>query len=121
MHWRRRLVADIVDKMLPIVLTDVDSTKQRPVLVDVSFESLDGVQGFCMDCDDGEYEIVLNRNQSREELIVNMCHELVHVMQSERGDKFYWDKPYWEQPHEIEAYNKQEIYADVYNTIKENS
>ena len=117
MHWRRRLVDDIVRKMLPIVLTDVDSTKQRPVYVDVSFESLDGVQGFCMDCDDGDYEIVLNRNQSREEIIVNMVHELVHVMQSERGDKFRFDLPYWEQPHEIEAYNKQEIYADVYNNL----
>ena len=116
MHWRRRLVDDIVNKMLAIVLTDIDSTKTRPVIVDVKFESIP-VQGFCMDCDDGEYEIIMNRNQSKKELIVNMCHELVHVMQSERGDKFYYDKPYSEQEHEIEAYNKQEIYADVYERI----
>lgn len=118
MHWRRRLVEDVRHKILPIILTDVDSTRQKEyVHVDIRFESLDGVQGFCMECDEGEYEIVLNRNQCREELIVNMCHELVHVMQVERGDKFDYTKNYCDQVHEIEAYNKQEILADVYNTL----
>lgn len=114
MNWRRKLVEDVKNKILPIILTDVDSTKHRPVYVDISFESLEGVQGFCMDCEDGDYEIVLNRNQNREELIVNMVHELVHVMQCERGDKFDYTKPYHQQIHEIEAYNKQTILADVY-------
>ena len=116
MNWRRSLVEDIITVMLPEIFSDIlDRNKIRNISVDVRFESLpEGIQGYCMIEDDAEYVISMNRNQSKRELIVNMCHELVHVMQVERGDNFDYDKPYSEQLHEIEAYNKQEIYAEVY-------
>ena len=92
MNWRRHLINDIQEKMIPIIFSDINSDKLRPVFIETTFESLP-VQGFCMiqDEDEGEYVIALNRNQSREELITNMCHELIHVMQVERGDKFNYD------------------------------
>ena len=37
-----------------------------------------------------------------------IAHELVHVMQTMRGDEFRYDLPYNKQPHEIEAYQMQE-------------
>ncbi len=116
MNWKRNLVEDVISKMLPVIFTDIlDRTKIRPITVDVSFETLPtGIQGYCGIEEDGEYIITLGRNQSRIELITNMVHELTHVMQVERGDKFNYDLPYFEQTHEIEAYNKQDIYADVY-------
>ena len=116
MNWRRNLVEDVISKMLPVIFTDIlDRNKIRDITVDVNFESLpEGIQGYCMIEDDGEYIISMNRNQSRIELITNMVHELTHVMQVERGDKFNYDLPYSEQLHEIEAYNKQEIFAEIY-------
>ena len=119
MNWRRELVNDIQSKMLPIIFGNINPEKIRPVFIETTFESLDGVQGFCMiqDEEDGEYQITLNRNQNREEIITNMVHELTHVMQVERGDTFDYSLPYMDQPHEIEAYSKQSIYADKYNTI----
>ena len=120
MNWRRSLINDIQEKMIPIIFSDIlDRKRIRPIHIETTFETLP-VQGFCMivDEEEGEYQITLNRNQSREEIITNMCHELIHVMQVERGDKFNYTLPYTEQLHEIEAYNKQDIYADVYNNMK---
>ncbi len=121
MNWRRSLVEDIISTMLPEIFSDIlDRRKIRDVFINTQFESLpEGIQGFCgiEDEDEGEYMIVLGRNLTRKEIIVNMCHELVHVMQIERGDKLDYSLPYFEQTHEIEAYNKQEILADVYERI----
>ena len=122
MNWRRSLVENVIEVMLPVIFTDVDSQKIRPINVEVIFEDLPGdVKGFCMTNDEADYIITLQRNQTREELIINTIHELIHVMQTERGDKFYYDKPYREQTHEIEAYNKQEIYAEVYDVKRQKS
>ena len=119
-NWRRDLVEDIISTMLPEIFSDIlDRKKIRPIHIDVQFESLpDGIKGYCGIEDDGEYIISMGRNQNKEELIVNMCHELIHVMQVERGDKFDYSKPYSQQTHEIEAYNKQEIYSEIYNLNK---
>ena len=114
MHWRRRLVEDIVERILPTVFNEIPDEKIRVIHIDITFEYLP-VQGFCMHIDGNHYGIALNRNQSREELITNVCHELVHVMQHERGDIFNYDLPYAEQPHEIEAYNKQDHLKEIYN------
>ena len=120
MNWRRSLVNDIISTMLPEIFSDIlDRKKIRNISIDVQFESLPkGIQGYCGIEDDGEYIISMNRNQTKEELIVNMVHELIHVMQVERGDTFNYSLPYSEQIHEIEAYNKQEIYAEIYKLNK---
>ena len=44
-----------------------------------------------------------------------VCHELVHVMQTERGDEFNYDLPYFEQPHEVEAYDLENWLLYYYN------
>ena len=120
MNWRRVLVEDVITVMLPEIFSDIhDRNKIRPITISVTFETLpDGIQGYCgvEDEDEGDYIITLGRNLNKEELIVNMCHEMIHIMQVERGDKFDYSLPYFQQTHEIEAYNKQEIYGDVYKT-----
>jgi hypothetical protein len=58
----------------------------------------------------------------REELLNDLdtfkyviSHELVHVMQEERGDDFNFNLPYLEQPHEIEAYDLEKWLLYEYN------
>ena len=47
-----------------------------------------------------------------------MAHEMVHMMQVMRGDKFDYSLPYAEQEHEIEAYDLQDWLLFYYNTRK---
>jgi len=47
-----------------------------------------------------------------------IAHELVHVMQTLRGDSFDYTLPYLEQPHEIEAYALEEEVANYYENNK---
>ena len=115
MNWRRKLVEDVIDKMLPI-LTEKNFTQMtKPVNIDVRFEQiLDGIQGFVYKEDDHSYVIVMNRNLNKLELVTNMCHELVHICQEECGYEFDYSVPYMEQPHEIEAYAMQDMLAEKY-------
>lgn len=47
-----------------------------------------------------------------------IAHELIHVYQQLRGDKFDFSLPYREQPHEIEAYNREDEVAAYYDEVK---
>lgn len=117
MNWRRKLVEDVIDKILPILTKKNFTQMSNTVFIDVQFERiLDGIQGFVYKNGD-EYTIVLNRNQTREELIINTCHELVHVCQEECGYEFDYTLPYLEQTHEIEAYAMQEELAQIYTEM----
>ena len=114
MNWRRKLVEDVIDKILPVLTEKNFSQMTKPVFIDVQFHKiLDGIKGFVYK-NDNEYVIVMSSNQSKYELVVNMCHELVHVCQEECGYEFNYDLPYMEQPHEIEAYAMQEELANKY-------
>ena len=115
MNWRRELVNDIQSVILPVLAErfNVDDT----LFIDVRFEFiLDGIKGVCMEVDTNGYEIILAPNQNKEELIVNMCHELVHVFQSASGMEFDFSLPYMQQPHEVEAYALQDDLARVYKS-----
>ena len=74
-----------------------------------------GYEGTCIDTDDREYEIEVNKNQSLEDLCVTLCHEMVHVKQYVRKElfsdvNFYKTREeYLNLPWEVEAYEKQEI------------
>jgi hypothetical protein len=46
-----------------------------------------------------------------------LAHELVHVMQVLRGDKFDYSVPYAEQLHEVEAYNREDEVVDQYEKV----
>lgn len=119
MNWRRTLVEDVVSKILPVLTEKNFKGMTETVVIDIRFEKiLDGIQGFVMKTDDHEYEIILNSNQTKEELIVNTCHELVHVCQEECGYEFDYNLPYMDQPHEIEAYAMQEMLYNKYLELK---
>lgn len=117
MNWRRKLVEDVVDKILP-VLTEKNFTQMtKPVHIDIQFHKiLDGIQGFVYKNDE-EYVIVMNSNQCKEELITNICHELVHICQEECGYEFDYDSNYWDQWQEVEAYAMQDDLAAKYKEI----
>lgn len=115
MNWRRILVEDVITKILPVLTEKNFRGMSKTVVIDVRFESIIGkIKGLVMKTNDHEYEIIMNRNQSKKELIINMCHELVHVCQEECGYEFDYSLPYKDQPHEIEAYAMQEILYNKY-------
>ena len=119
MNWKRTLVNDIQAKILPVLANGGNFPGMtKTIFVEVQFETiLDGIQGFCMQNSKCDYTIVLNRNMSKEDIIVNMCHELVHVAQANTGMKFDFSLPYFDQPHEVEAYAMQEMLADRYKEL----
>ena len=108
----------ILEVQLPYLLKDIPDENIRPVFIDVEFGLDDeptcdeDVHGECVSL--GEmfdmkwYRITLARNLTRERLIRLLSHELVHVMQEERGDEFDYSLPYSDQPHEIEAYGLED-------------
>jgi len=115
MNWKRKLVEDVIAKLLP-VLTEKNFTQmKKSVNIDVRFENiLDGLQGFVYKEDRRSYVIVMNRGQSKIELITNMAHELVHICQEECGYEFDYESDYWNQWQEIEAYEMQDDLAKTY-------
>ena len=117
MNWKRNLVNDIQRVILPVLSKNFPGMP-KSIFIEVQFENiLDGIQGFCMQNSKCDYTIVLNRNMTKEELIVNVCHELVHVAQAATGMEFDFTLPYMEQPHEVEAYAMQEELAQIYKEI----
>ena len=117
MNWRRKLVEDVIDKILPVLSEKNFKQMTKPVFIEVQFEKiLDGIAAFVYKNGD-EYHIVMNRNQTREELIVNTCHELVHIAQEECGYEFDYESDYWNQWQEIEAYAMQEDLAKKYHEL----
>jgi len=115
MNWRRRIAEDVITKLLPVLTAKNFTQMKHNVNIDVRFEKiLDGIQGFVYKEDNHSYCIVMNRNQSKIELITNMAHELVHICQDECGYKFDYSKPYWDQECEIEAYAMQDDLAQKY-------
>ena len=74
-----------------------------------------GYEGTCIDGDEREYFIEVNREQPLIDLCVTLCHEMVHVKQYIRKElfsdvNFYKTREeYLNLPWEVEAYEKQEI------------
>ena len=117
-NWKRELVNDIQEKMIPVLTEKNFPDVTDTLFIDVRFEYiLDGIKGVCMEVDTNGYEIILAPNQTKEEIIVNMCHELVHVMQAASGMEFDFSVPYNDQIHEIEAYAMQDDLARKYKEL----
>ena len=53
----------------------------RKCEIEINIKKMKGYEGTCIDTDDREYEIEVNKNQSLEDLCVTLCHEMVHVKQ----------------------------------------
>ena len=83
--------------------------------IEINIKKMKGYEGTCIDTDDREYEIEVNKDQSLENLCVTICHEMVHVKQYVRKElysdvNFYKTREeYLNLPWEVEAYEKQEI------------
>ena len=86
--------------------------------VDITFTRDCSAYGYAMDIEPGEYEIEINSNNSVQEMIHTLFHELVHVKQYVYGELVSGEgnKPskwkgkvcradYADQPWEIEAYD----------------
>jgi len=83
--------------------------------IEINIKKMKGYEGTCIDTDDREYEIEVNKNQSLEDLCVTICHEMVHIKQYVRKELFSdvifykTREEYLNLPWEVEAYKKQEI------------
>ena len=87
---------------------------------------MEGYEGTCIDGDEREYFIEVNRKQSLEDLCVTICHEMVHVKQYVRKElysevNFYKSREeYLNLPWEKEAYEKQEVlFSKWKNTLSD--
>ena len=82
--------------------------RKRNLDVTVEVKSLDSAAGYHWMEYRGTHFIELDPNQTSDDFICCLFHEMVHIRQAERG--IYNDEsiPYMERPVEIEAYSLQE-------------
>jgi len=87
----------------------------RKCFIEINIKDMKGYEGTCLDIDDREFEIDINKKQSIEDFCVSICHEMVHVKQFVRKELyseciFYkTHEEYINLPWEVEAYEKQEV------------
>jgi len=126
----QNLFNDMNEKLLPFLCKDLKTENIPNVLIDlqiVNDSDLDGSSGmqaatihlgyeelFGMEV--FEIECVKSLTQDIEAFKTMVAHELVHVMQHLRGDKFNYELPYNEQTHEIEAYAKEKELVNYYES-----
>ena len=89
--------------------------------VEVAIKDTKELEGYCVQCDDREYEIGIKRGLSLYDLIATICHEMVHVKQyvrKEMDQGYRWktrtiseDTDYLELPWEKEAFRLEERLA----------
>ena len=88
--------------------------------IDIEFVNTPG--GGCIDMEDGEFTIEINKRLVTKSIIKTVIHEMVHVQQYVEGrlTQTEWmgrphpDLPYKELPWEIEAFARErELYSHV--------
>ena len=100
---------------------------KKEIEIDVNIKSIDGAQGFCMDCDDGLYEIEIDNKITGDDFITCVLHELVHVKQYVKKElhdcgcvqmykkvAYETDMNYLDKPWEKEAYKMQVVLLEEY-------
>ena len=112
---QRELVNDVaywcVNKLMP---------RMKKLDIEIQINNLkDNAVGYCMMQDDNRtYEIEVDKKLDIEEMIVTVCHEIVHVKQYARNELGINDKNdgqnYFDLPYEKEAYELQEILLKQY-------
>ena len=100
----------------------------RKCYIEINIKKMNGYEGTCIDGDEREYFIEINRKQSLENFCVTLCHEMVHVKQYARKEmddgqntgRARWktktipmDTKYYDLPWEKEAYRMQNKLADM--------
>jgi hypothetical protein len=119
---QRTLVEDVVMFTLKSLLPRI-----RNIEIDVALKKLPGdVAGYCLELDSHrEFEIELDKTLSIRDLVLTVCHEMVHVKQYFRKEmdacgrrwkkkEISNDTPYMELPWEKEAYRMQAKLAKAY-------
>jgi len=122
---QRELIADVTDHMAPIIL---GPRMARAVQIDYIIKRKLNADGWCEWIDDNlrprEFKIEVRAEQTYLDLILTICHEMVHVrqmakrelyeifsprhMQVWKGKRLKKAIPYAKQPWEAEAYKLQE-------------
>ena len=118
---QRNMVYDIASfcymELIPLI---------RKCYIEINIKNMEGYEGTCIDGEEREYFIDVNRKQSLENLCVTICHEMVHVKQYVRKElysevNFYKSREeYLNLPWEKEAYEKQEVlFSKWKNTLSD--
>lgn len=93
----------------------------RKCYIEINIKNMKGYEGTCIDGDEREFFIEVNKKQSFEDFCTTICHEMVHVKQYIRKElfsdvNFYKSREeYLSLPWEIEAYEKQETLFEKWN------
>lgn len=124
---QRTLIEDVVMFMMKQLMPRI-----RNIEIDINLKKIGGdVAGYCMQLDTNrEFEIEVDKTLSVRDLVLTVCHEMVHVKQyvrkemDERGRRWKKaeisnDTPYMELPWEKEAYRLQAKLAKAYWTAEE--
>lgn len=96
--------------------------------VDITLKKLKDVQGYCLDCDDREFELEIDSRLKGDDLLTCVFHEMVHVKQGVRNelkDVSYLEKKWkgeiyinveydFDHPWEEEAYRLQEVILEAW-------
>ena len=80
--------------------------------------------GDCYDADDRSYIIRVNKDLSKEDLLITIFHEFVHIKQHIKkefgGDVFgisNEEVAYMDRPYEIEAFRLEKELLEEYNNV----
>ena len=80
--------------------------------------------GDCYDADDRSYIIRVNKDLSKEDLLITIFHEFVHIKQHIKkefgGDVFgisNEEVAYMDRPYEIEAFELEKKILEEYNNV----
>lgn len=124
---QRTLIEDVVMFMMKQLMPRI-----RNIEIDINLKKIGGdVAGYCMQLDTNrEFEIEVDKTLSVRDLVLTVCHEMVHVKQYVRKEmdecgrrwkkaEISNDTPYMELPWEKEAYRLQAKLAKAYWTAEE--
>lgn len=102
-----------VDKAMAAIVKSGILKDRFDISIDVEFVNTSG--GGCIDMEDGEFTIEINKRLGVKSIIKTVIHEMVHVKQYAEGrlTQTEWmgrphpDLPYRELPWEVEAWNME--------------
>jgi hypothetical protein len=88
----------------------------------IELTKLKAVHGYCLEINDREYEIEIDRRLKGDDFLTTVFHEMIHVRQGVRKEhpdmgytKYNNHDEYLKQPWEVEAYELQEIMLKEWN------
>tara|TARA_B100001093_G_scaffold128844_1_gene121336 strand:- start:15117 stop:15515 length:399 start_codon:yes stop_codon:yes gene_type:complete len=111
--YQRQLAEQVVDFCIRSLMPRYSTLD---ISVNIDDLNKDNVKGWCMSICQREFEIEVDKNQSDENLIKTICHEMVHVWQHASGKLYcdHWNNvdhtetEYAKRPWEIQAYEMEE-------------